>query len=142
MTFVCEKIDSAERVAELQSLSLISPLTGDLWKASRWFVDRERRLYFVVFGGGGPEIPFVFGLANANGLLLEAHAREESTGEYHQKNIELIWKVSKVMIPKSSASAADLLLSQLREALTDYGSLGDTEATKSVKVELPSPKFV
>jgi len=95
-----------------------------------------------VFGGGGPEIPYVFGLANASGILVEAHARSESIGEYHKKNIDLTWKVSRAMIPRELADDADVLISQLREALTSYGLLGDAEVKKSVRVVLPSSQFV
>jgi len=142
MTFVREMIDSPERVAKFKSFALVSPLSGDLWNATRWFVNLERDLYFVEFGGGGPEIPFVFGLANADGVLLQAHARRESIGEFQEKNIELTWNVSTIRIPRRLASEAGMLSAQLRDALTSYGSLGNVEVTKSVRVVLPTPELV
>lgn len=144
MTFVREEIDTAERRQERDGLHLVSPVTRSSFDEPRWFVDRERGLYFVELGGGGPEIPFVFGLADKTGVLLEAQARAETVGEYHKKNIDLTWHLSRIKIRKEYAARADELLARLREALESYGLAGNSTVTKSVRVELPvpAPKFV
>jgi hypothetical protein len=141
MAFVIEKIESAKQRAEFESLRLISPITRQPAKLGRWVVDRERGLYFVNFGGGAAEMPYLLALAEQGSVVLQAEGREQSKGPIVPNGVDVSWNVQSITIAKSEASRADQLLKALRDALLAYGSLGNPDVVKSVRINMTDPSF-
>jgi len=142
MTFEMEKIQTDAQRAEANALSLKSPFTSGQAAIHEWLVDRERELYFINLGGGGPDRPYFLVLADRSGVVLRAEGREKSEGRYMPQGITVAWNIESLAIPKKQSARSGELLALFSEALRAYGYLGDASVAKSVSVALATPAFV
>jgi hypothetical protein len=141
MAFVNEKIDTPERIREFDQLNLVSPLTRKPPERWKWTVDRERGAYLIPLGGGFSEVPEIFALVVPNGVI-QFDGNKKGQGQHAKRNVQIEWQISEVRIPRALAPQATELLSIVRDALTAYGLVFDSEPVQSVKVSLPSPTLV
>jgi hypothetical protein len=139
--FENEKIDTPERIAELDRLGLVSPVTGKPPERWKWCVDRERHAFFVALGGGFGDIPEIFALVLAGGVVrIEGESDEQ--GVLCERNVEVDWRITRVQIPRSLEPRADEVLALIREAFTAYGVSFDSDPVRRVSIDLPTVTFV
>ena len=143
MAFVNEKIETDEQRAELASLQIKPPFRrNEPLRLDSWAVDRERGLYFLSFGRGGPGSPYFVALSDRSGVVLEASGEMNASGPYQPKGIDVTWNLTSIRIPRAHGSRADELISALSEALRADGYLGEAEATRSVEVTLSKATLI
>lgn len=136
VSFVVEKVETPEQLAEFESFQLKDPFRHLPLRPSRWVVDRERGWYFINLGGGASEMPWFLRLFNRAGLAVNIDGRCRAVGKMKPKSVEVWWHLESIEIPKEHASRTDELLQLIVEALHAYGSLGRSELTKAVHVKL------
>jgi hypothetical protein len=142
MSFIAEKIQTPQQIAEFESFALKDPFRHEPLHPFTWAVDRERGWYFVNLGGGASETPWFLRLFNREGLVVNMHGRQRASGPRQPHSVEVWWNFELIEIPKQHATRTDELLQLITEALQAYGINGRSELTKAVHVSLTAPKFV
>jgi hypothetical protein len=142
MSFALEMIRTSEERAELDDLGLTSPITNKPVAVSRWVVDRGRSMYLVNLGGGGNEIPWLLVLVVKGLGIVRAEGREYSSGEYRKNGVEISWELISVTMPEPMRNHEQELRQALEDALTAYGSLGNVEIAKTVRVRMAPTRFI
>jgi hypothetical protein len=142
MSFSLEMVRTPEERAELDDLGLTSPITNKPVAVTRWVVDRERGMYLVSLGGGGNEIPWVLVLVVKGFGNVRAEGREHSSGEYRKNGVEISWELISVTMTEPMRSRERELRQALEDALTAYGSLGNVEVVKTVRVRMAPTRFI
>jgi hypothetical protein len=142
VSFVAEKVETTDQLAEFESFQLKDPFRHLPLRPSRWAVDRVRGWYFVNLGGGASEMPWFLRLFSRAGLVVNIHGRYRAVGEMKPKSVEVWWHLESIEIPKQHASRTDDLLQLIVEALQAYGHLGRSELAKAVHVNVIAPRFI
>ena len=143
MAFVNEKITREENINLFNSFHLKDPITKVIANPEYWTVDRERGLYFVLYGGyNSDDIPLFFALIiNNQKVYIEVHLRGKGS---RQRGKDSYWKISKILISEKLELDKDNIILYIKEAAEAYtkGPLNDAYI-KSLKIEIISePIFV
>jgi hypothetical protein len=141
MGFINEKIDTPEKIRLFEGLKLVSPITHQPVKPSKWTADAQRGFYLVNLGGGSFEIPLFFVLVVPGGVI-ELEGRRAAGGNVEAGTAHVAWQITAVRIPRALASQVTGLLSVVREALVANGIYFKSVPEQRVQIELPSPTLV
>ncbi|MDR3394135.1 MAG: hypothetical protein P4L70_03950 [Parasulfuritortus sp.] len=101
------------------------------WK---WTIDKERNVFLIPLGGGGPDgdRPDVFALHwDGQVIRFEAEITGSGTGKFWDT---LFWKINNLAIPDNLHSQKEKILESVVNAIRAHGRFFSTEHVKTVHV--------
>ena len=134
MAFVNEEIPEADKAKVDPTVMSIQGWRGSI--DSRWTIDRERNIFMVGIGGGGPERQLLYALS-FDGEIVRFRAGRLATPINGNKanGYDLEWWVFDFNIPECLQSRHEEIVKIIEEAILSGrdGSPYDMDSIKSVK---------